>query len=189
MEEIDELEQMRGQLSLLKNKLDKEQIVNDRLMQEAVKTKVSSINRIVWVKYIVAIIEIPLCTWVFYWLRTSLPFIIVSDLFFIAAIVYTYIAHSGVNSCNVTTDNFLELSKKILRLKRMTARWFKFGLSFLGVWGVWFLLEVYIRMDFRIIAYSFFAGLVTGLVIGLSQYRKQQRMISELIKQIEDYSN
>ena len=43
-----ELELMRQQMDILKSKLDNEQIVNERLMRESMKNKMSWIHKFVW---------------------------------------------------------------------------------------------------------------------------------------------
>ena len=49
-----ELEQLREQLSILKRKLEKETIVNDRLMRNAMKNKAKNITRNGWIISIIA---------------------------------------------------------------------------------------------------------------------------------------
>lgn len=76
-----ELEQMKEQLSVLKSKLDKEDIVNDRLMRKVMRKKVSRLKRYTYVTYVAVIIGIPYCTWAcIYLLNISLWFTLFTDL-------------------------------------------------------------------------------------------------------------
>ena len=45
---MDELVEMREQMNLLKSKLDKQEIVNDRLLREVTSQRVRRLNRNVW---------------------------------------------------------------------------------------------------------------------------------------------
>ena len=115
-----ELEQMKEQMNLLKEKIEKEKIVNQQLLRVAMKEKVSSLNRDAIIFVILGIVAIPYCTWVFISiLNMSWWFIGVTDLFFLAAIVYTYFSHKDIKAKELMDGNLIEVSKKIMRMRRM----------------------------------------------------------------------
>ena len=56
---MNELEAMRSQMQLLKQKLDNQEIVNDQLLRNAMKGKMSWINKYIWFELLVLL---PVCT-------------------------------------------------------------------------------------------------------------------------------
>ena len=59
-----ELETLRSQMDLLRKKLEQESIINEKLMRETMKSRVSTINRQGWISIAVAICMVlwfPLC--------------------------------------------------------------------------------------------------------------------------------
>ena len=64
MNNMQELEEMRSALASLKNKLDKQEIVNDRLLRQSMNSKMSWIKRYLWISLcfipIVAVCFLPM---------------------------------------------------------------------------------------------------------------------------------
>ena len=59
-----ELQQMKEQLAILTQKLNKETIVNERLMRQAMKSKASSIRKQAITESAITLIMIPYTIWV-----------------------------------------------------------------------------------------------------------------------------
>ena len=59
-----ELQQMKEQLAILTKKLDKETIVNERLMRQAMKSKASSIRKQAIIESVITLIMIPYTIWI-----------------------------------------------------------------------------------------------------------------------------
>ena len=59
-----ELQEMKEQLAILTQKLEKETIVNERLIRLSMKNKASSIRRIAIVQTIITLIMVPYFIWV-----------------------------------------------------------------------------------------------------------------------------
>lgn len=182
-----ELEQMREQLSVLKGKLDKEMIVNDRMMRKIMRQKVKSIKRYSWTIRTIILLGIPYCTWCFmYLLRMSVWFTLVTDIFMIIALVYTYFMHRGINEKELMEGDLIEVRSKMLRMKHMQANWLKFGIPFIILWLAWFVIENMNVADAQYILIGGGVGGVIGGIIGTMNYRKTRRMATEIIKQIEE---
>ena len=184
-----ELEQMKEQMNLLKEKIEKEKIVNQQLLRVAMKEKVSSLNRDAIIFVILGIVAIPYCTWVFISiLNMSWWFIGVTDLFFLAAIVYTYFSHKDIKAKELMDGNLIEVSKKIMRMRRMYANWLKFSIPFVIVWFVWFLFEV---LGNNVDEGTPFAigGTVGGIIggfIGTKMYYRTRNKTLDVIQQIKE---
>jgi hypothetical protein len=187
--ESTELEQMRTQLNLLKEKLEKETIVNERLIRKAMKEKVSNLNRDAIAITIVALLGIPYCTFVFAnMMNMSWWFIGTTDVFFLIAVIDTYISHKDIRAKELMDGNLIEVSRKIERMRRMYANWLKFGIPFIIVWFAWFLFEALGRNvdDGAPIAIGGAIGGIIGACIGIRKYRQTRRKTLEVIMQIKE---
>ena len=189
MENINDIgiEQMKEQLSMLKSKLDKEMIVNDRLMRSIMNQKMKKINRERWMISSIILLGIPYCTWCFMFiLNMSLVFTIVTDIFMSIALVYTYLMHKDVKKNELMEGNLIEVSHKMIKIKRMQANWLKFSIPFVVVWLSWFVIENLNGINAKYIIIGGSVGAVIGGIIGTMSYRRTRRMATEIIKQIEE---
>ena len=189
MENINDIgiEQMKEQLSMLKSKLDKEMIVNDRLMRSIMNQKMKKINRERWIISSIILLGIPYCTWCFmFLLKMSFVFTIVTDIFMLVALVYTYLMHKDVKTNELMEGNLIEVSHKMIKIKRMQANWLKFSIPFVVVWMSWFVIENMNGIDAKYIIIGGSVGAVIGACIGTMSYRRTRRMATEIIKQIEE---
>ena len=76
-----ELEEMRSQISLLKDKLEKQAIVNAEHIKRSVRSKMSEINRTVTATIFIGTFALIYCTWFFASQGCSIAFTI-SRFFF-----------------------------------------------------------------------------------------------------------
>ena len=122
MENNNELEMMRAQVALLKEKLDKEQLVSEKLLRSIIKKTVRRLTfeRMWSLPFI--LIFIP---WIIYVLVTeiklSMVFAIVFGLYMIAATIYTFYSQRGLNNKTVGTDRLVDTGRRLIRLKRQMA--------------------------------------------------------------------
>ena len=83
MEELN-LDEMRSQIAILKEKVDKQDIVNDKLMHRVINTRTDDIKRKMRVAVICGLITIAISPWVFHHnLGLSWLFVIVTDIFMV----------------------------------------------------------------------------------------------------------
>ena len=184
-----ELEQMRRQLALLKEKLDKEEFVNDRLLRESMKSKADTVNRQgvisfaagVWALLIVGCFWVPM--------GFSLTFCIVTVLMMIICMVDTWRIHRPVNS-QLLSGDLLTVAKTMLKVKKAYQRWLFFGIPMALGWIVYLGFEIY-----RFTGHNWgralpiiIAGLVGGLIggiIGLRMHKKVVHTCDDMVRQIE----
>lgn len=189
MENINDigLEQMKEQMSMLKSKLEKETIINDRLMRSIMKQKMKRINREAWFICTIILLGIPYCTWCFmFLLKMSIAFTIVTDVFMLIALIYTYLMHKDVKTNELMKGNLIEVSRKMIKIKRMQANWLKFSIPFVVVWMSWFVSENMNGVDAKYIIIGGSVGAVVGAFLGTISYRRTRRMATEVIQQIEE---
>jgi len=189
MENINDigLEQMKKQLSALKSKLDKETIVNDRLMRSIMNQKMKKINRERWIISSIILLGIPYCTWCFmFLLNMSVWFTVVTDVFMLVALIYTYLMHKDTKASELMKGNLIEVSRKMIKIKRMQANWLKFSIPFVVIWMAWFVIENLNGIDAKYVIIGGSVGAVIGAFFGTMSYRRTRRMATEVIQQIEE---
>ena len=185
-----ELENMREQLSTLKNKLNKQEIVNDHFIRHSMKSTAGNINRTyIWL-IILSVVMVPYGYWVFVVLSNfSVAFWIATSIFMLVCGGATYYNKRNLTDSNLMTNNLIEVGRRMARAKKFDADWLFFGIPALILWLAWFFYEVYKQNHDLLMHPLFWAGCVGGIIgtiIGFSIHFKTQRQYQEIIDQIED---
>lgn len=180
-----ELNEMRQQMALLKDKLNRQQIVNEQLVRDAVKGRISDLVRMRRRK------RIMLCSCIIFVPAIlvkviGLPawFACATAIFFIFALFYNEYYMDGIDDHDLTSRGLLQVSQKAARLARQTRRWLWIGIPALFAWLITFCYLVNEHTWFEIQDNEIVIGLVTGVavgaILGFLMYSKQQRMVDEL---------
>ena len=190
MNENFELENMRQQMTTLKNKLNQQEIVNDRLMRRSMRNEVNTITRRYYIIMAVGLLMVPYGYWCFVKLGgLSLFFWIVTSIFMLICTGATYYTCRKINDPNLMNRNLVEARKKVASAKKFEADWLFFGIPAVVLWFAWFLYESY-QLHGGAIDNGFFwggcIGGIIGAICGLSLNFKTQRQYQEIIDQIED---
>ena len=190
MNENFELENMRQQMTTLKNKLDKQEIVNDRLLRHSMKNTAGNINRRYTITMILGLLMIPYTYWVFIKLSGfSIAFWIFTCIFMLVCVGATYYNSRNLSDANMMTNNLLDVRRRMARAKKFDANWLYFGVPGILIFIGWFMYDVYQRNNGELNDGLFWAGVVGGIIgtiIGFSIHFKTQRQYQEIIDQIED---
>lgn len=185
------IDEMKVQLQLLRHKLNDQKIVNDRLLQQIINRNVRRINRDTLIMTIVTVVAVPYCAGLFWWMHLSLAFTVVTVLFLVVAIVYTFYAHRGIRTSELINSSTAEVTQRIGRMKLLYARWLRFSIPFIICWLAWAAYEVMtlagVSADERkgILVGGAIGGIVGG-VLGYFNYRRTQRLASEILEQTEN---
>ena len=183
-----ELMEMKEQLAILTKKLEKETIVNDRLMRRATKEKISKMQRRALIKGIFIGLCIPYVIGVCHLVGLSLWLCGFTVLILLIALYYDYRIHRNIHSDEAMYGNLLDVRKKVLRIKQAYKDWLKFSIPILAIWLVCFWYETFQLPD--IPKESIFIGTISGGIIGgilgTVQYKKMQRDADEILEQIEE---
>ena len=183
--------EMKEQLSLLIKKLDKEAIVNERMIRRSMKEKADRLNRRLIVESLVAIIMIPFFICVLPNLsKVSMPFCIFSAGFFALAILYDFYMYLRFRPQKFIEGNMIEARRDTLNFKKQTLRWtYCIGIPFLVVYIAWF---VYEKMQYyqgeilKIVLVSALISFLIGGTIGINIFVKTLRATDEILMQIEE---
>ena len=186
-----EMLEMKEQLSLLIKKLDKETIVNERMIRRSMKEKADRLNRRLIVEILVCLIMIPFFICVLPNLsKVSMPFCIFSAGFFALGVLYDFYMYLRFRPQKFIEGNMIEVRRDTLNFKKQTLRWtYCIGIPFLVVYIAWF---VYEKMQYyqgeilKIVLASALIGFIIGGAIGINIFLKTLRATDEILMQIEE---
>jgi len=190
-----EFEDMRQQMAALKMKLEKQEIVNDRIIRQSMKRNVSSINRRYYAIMALGLFMIPYGYWVFVKLSGfSIAFWIGTSLFMLLCVVATYINGKDLRDDNIMQNDLLEARRKVARAKKLDSQWLLIGIPLAVLWLMWFLLEGTSNsnpeglgsLPNNPLVWGGIVGAAIGAIIGFKIHLKTQRQYQEIIDQIEN---
>lgn len=183
---MNEMEQMRTQIALLKERLDRERIVSQEVLRRAMRDNVRWLNRQSIVFIVLALVMIPLVFLEAELLSLSKWWCYVTCAFFMFAALYTHLMQSDLNHKDFSDGNLLQTQRAVARFKSMNARWLGFSIPFLVVWCTWLFYETKDNPYFENIIWGFVVGFAIGLPIGIRTYRRMQRTASDILRQIDE---
>lgn len=184
-----ELENMRQQMTTLKNKLNQQEIVSDRLIRRSMRDTAGNITRRYYFIMALCLLMIPYTYVVLVMnLGLSLAFWIGTSIFMLVCGGATYYNCQNVTSANMMSDNLIGVGKKMARAKKFDANWLFFGIPAVIVWLAWLVWELY-QLDAdaaRYCLYGVAVGAIVGAVCGIKIHTKTLRQYQDIIDQIED---
>ena len=185
-----ELDEMRQQMAILKNKLDNQTIVNDRLIRRAVKNSVSTINKRYLVISIIAFAMIPYGYCAFVVLNElSIPLWIAMSVIMLTVIGFCIYNGHEMRKNDFVSDNLLDTKRKTLKAQKRDAMWPYFGIPVAIGWAAWVGWEMTQKLEGDFLKYFipwFIICITAGALIGLKVHFKTQRHFRDIIEQIED---
>lgn len=197
-----ELEQMREQMQVLRDKLDKQEIVNDKLIRNSVRSKMSWVKKFVYMEFLL----LPVMAFVWFGIKEvfNLSWINYAILMIMSTIdaIWDYrINVASLNLDKVADSSLTDTLQKLIHMKQMRAKSFFIMLPLCVLWFVWTGIEMWQGVGslgeadslMRAAGYGGFGGLIIGIPIGLFAafriYRKMQRTNDELIAQIGEFTD
>lgn len=185
-----ELEEMRSQIGLLKEKLEKQTIVNEQHIRRSMKSKMSDLTRTVAITIFAGVFALVYCTWFFWWQDLSLAFTVVTAVMLTVCIALTILQRVRLKSIDLSQSNLVGAAKTLAKIKKHYREWHWVAIPMLVVWFGWLMYEVVSRLGTEPYVIGFCCGAVVGgLVggfIGFRINRKMVRKMSEILTEIED---
>ena len=185
-----ELENMRQQLTTLKNKLNQQEIINDRLMRRSMRNEVSTITRRYNIIMALSVLMVPYGYWCFVVLiHLSISFWIVTSIFMLICGAATFYNSRKISDPNLMNHNLVEARKKVASAKKFEANWLLFGIPAVILWFGWFVYEIYQIQGGDFNNGFFWGGCIGGIIgafFGIKMHFKTQRQYQDIIDQIEE---
>ena len=185
-----ELENMREQMTTLKNKLNRQTIVNDRFIRQSMNKTAGKISHKYHAILFLCIGMIPYGYWCFVKL-SGLPvsFWIATSIFMLVCAGATYYNSRNLNDIDMQRQNLIEVSRKMARAKKFDANWLFIGIPAVMIWMAVFFYFLYQANGSTLQEGIFWGGCIGGLVgatIGIRMHWRTQRQYQEIIDTIED---
>ena len=188
---LHELEEMRAQLGMLKDKLEKQTIINETHIRNSMKSKMSDINKTVTGTIIAGVFALCYCTWFFYWQDFSLAFVIATFVMLAVCLGITIAQRVILGKMDFSQGNLVETAEKLSKIKKHYQDWYKIAIPMIIVWFGWMIYEMLsIHGMESPMAIGFCCGAliggVIGGIIGMRINRKVARKATEILVQIEE---
>lgn len=186
-----ELEEMRAQLGMLKDKLEKQTIINETHIRNSMKSKMSDINKTVTGTIIAGVFALCYCTWFFYWQDFSLAFVISTFVMLAVCLGITIAQRVILGKMDFSQGNLVETAEKLSKIKKHYQDWYKIAIPMIIVWFGWMMYEMLrIHSMESPMAIGFcccaLIGGVIGGIIGMRINRKVARKATEILDQIAE---
>ena len=188
-----ELEEMRSQINLLKEKLDKQTIVNEEHLRRSMKTKMSDINRIVSITIVLGVFALLYCTYFFYTMDFSLSFVVATAIMLAVCLVLTIAQRVTLGKADFSHGNLVETARMLGKVRTHYAEWYKIAIPMLVIWFGWMMYEVFNIFEPSPMMTGFVCGSCVGILLGgflgFRINRKVTRKANEILSQIKDLQN
>ena len=183
---MDHMEELKQQLAILTDKLESQEINNERLFRTVMKTKMKSINKYYYWLFFLGLPIIILCFQTFYSKgQVSLLFYVSTVLLAVLDTICGMVINKMGNNQWQEAD-LLTARQTLVQMKQRRKKGEIISIPLVIIWLSFFVLEVF-RSSANAFMLSTFAviGGLLGLGIGLLAYRKMQRTNDELIREID----
>lgn len=184
------LNEMQQQLRQMKEKLEGENIINDKLLRNAYRKTLGSLQRKALRQTIIEVIAMLLCLNLLR-MGFSIPFVIATEIMLAFCLIATIVINNRLPKMD--TD-LVTAAKGIVRFRKGYANWLWVGIPLLTVWMGGMCYEIMRNQTFPSEArVPMFIGLGVGLVIGGAMGLMMRHNIlsksDETIAQIKDLTN
>ena len=186
-----ELEQMRSQIGLLKDKLEKQTIINEQHILKSMRSKMSDINKTVTATIFLGVFALLYCTWFFHSQGYSLAFLITTAVILSVCLGLTIGQRINLGRIDFTKGNLVETAMSLSKIRTHYQHWHKIAIPMMVLWFGWFIYEV---LGIYSISSSMAVGLcigatVGGLIGGFFGFRINRKIVNkatEILEQIEE---
>ena len=187
-----ELEQMRSQIGMLKQKLEQQTIVKERHIRNSMKSKISDLNRTVRGTIFAGIFAVLFAPMTFYIQGCSLLFVIGTAVMLAVCLGLTIVQKINLGRMtDLSQSNLIETAEKLSRTRTHYKEWYKIAIPMLLAWVGWMIYEMVNAIGIESpTAIGFYCGagvgLIIGGVIGARINRKVVQQANEILAQIEE---
>ena len=185
-----EIMEMREQIATLRSKLEKEQIVTERLLKQAMKKRIGIIRKQAVKEYIMACVGLILFPFMHYALNLSVTFVAATLLMVACSVAATWYFQRSINEelLNEDVDTVVHVMTK---LKRQYQLWMIGAMPIMIPWVFWFWKEYSQGLNMpEEVSYAMLGTIIVGAcigcTIGYSWDRKVIRSCNEIIAQLKE---
>ena len=190
-----ELEEMRQQLGILKEKIDGQKLISDKLIRQSMLNKMSFMKKYTWVSFLVLLFIYYVYNDIRITFNLSWWFYGATVIFMTFSVCFdAYI--NRFNKESFLNGDLIATSLQMQRMKKLRKRSLLYGIFFMTIWVSWFVIELYngsgaanggenTSMFYGMLVGGG-VGLIAGVAIGIWLYLRMQRINSDIIQQIDE---
>ena len=189
---LQELEELRSQVAEFKNRMEQQEIVSRRLLEEAMKGHVSWIKQMSFWGSVVELVSLPLFVYI---LRSIAGFswlpIIVIGLMIAGEAAFNFWNVSTIRNKHLAVDDVLSAQQRLITFKRRE-KLYTFGIvPFILLWlvcipfGVFHDTEIPFPSSDRLVVYCVAIVIVFSLLFYI--FSREMRSLNKAIKDIDEY--
>ena len=183
---MDHMEELKQQFAILTDKLESQEINNERLLRTVMKTKMKSINKYYYWALFLGLPVIVFCFQSFYNEGR------ISLLFYVSTLLLAVLDTMGGIIINKIGNNqwqeadLLTARQTLVQMKQRRKKVEIISIPLVMIWLSFFVLEVFrSTTDALMLSSLAVIGGMVGLGMGLLAYRDMQRTNDELIQEID----
>lgn len=183
---MDHMEELKQQFAILTDKLESQEINNERLLRTVMKTKMKSINKYYYWLFFLGLPIIILCFQTFYCKgQVSLLFYVSTVLLAVLDTICGMVINKMENNQWQEAD-LLTARQTLVQMKQRRKKVEIISIPLVMIWLSFFVLELFSSStNALMLSILVVIGGMVGLGIGLLAYRKMQRTNDELIREID----
>lgn len=187
-----ELEEMRNQINILKEKLDKQSIINNTLLKKSMKTKVNTIHSQGWKSVACGLLSIVIFTFLHFAIGLSLTFVTCTIVLMLFCIWGTWYSHLPLREHDFMGQDVRTTILAFSTVKRRYKLWLYYITPPTCIlWVLWCCHEYVKTLNMPETHAKYFYALIIisciiGMAVGYSWYRKVVNTCDEAITQIEE---
>ena len=184
-----ELEEMRSQINILKQQLEKQNIINDTHIRNSMKSKANDLHKTIRGTVGGGIFALIYCPIYFHLMGCSLPFVIVTTIVLAVCLALTIRQNVVLGRMDFSQGNLVETAEALGSVRKHYIRWTRLAAPAIIIpWYAWCMYE-FIRLDnpggIVLLVCATVGGIIGGM-IGFSINRKVVRQANEILAQIEE---
>lgn len=173
-----ELEEMRSQLGLLKDKLEKQTIVNEKHIRKSMTSKASSLNRTVSMTIVLGVFALIYPAWFFHTLGVSISFLVATIIMMAVCLGITIVQRINLSRLDFSKGNLVQTAEILSKLRKHYKDWMKIAIPMVIIWFSWLIYEILTHVGISPLTMGLCAGaLIGGLIGGVAGSRINRKVI------------
>lgn len=176
---------MRDQLAKLKDMLNSERMITERVMRRTMSEKANKLMRRSIALIVLALIFSPYMIWAMHFLGFNPIYGYAAAIFLVIAAIAEWLTCKDLRDEHFSRYTIVEIAETMIRYKRMNIQWLYFSIPFLLIWGGALGYEIWKTGEIAI-ACGAVVGLIIGFAFGISSLVKAQRTATEIINATRD---
>ena len=182
---MDEVDELRQQIAQFKQRLDQQEIINDRLMRHTINARISIFTKTFIIADAIGLLIMPFTFWLFNKIGISWHVSLIILLMLIFELVCNIICYRKLQHLFTDGNDLLTVRRGLLKHKRFNRiqMLIEMPLILLWVFAIFWQLEVFAHTRDLI---QMSLAVFIGLLIGIGSFAWEMHRINNSIREIDD---